>query len=499
MSDVAQEDRARGSKRSELASVRKRLRRIRARRQLMSMRSRLLLVLTSVILAVFISIIVIFNVLVSNYISSTSTSQLSTVSMNRNPDTGQPETIAPIPDLSQASPGQLNIRPAVFMVDSSFTTTMSKSATTAEVVTSQRIADYMRVSGVQLANTVNRLVNTDAGSYYIRCVPDEENADYTGYSEYLVYYVDVTGIMNFASRMNFFLVLIMLAAVAITFGATIVVAQRMTRPLASLTSFSQRIGKGDFTPCKETFHDQELALLANSMNHTAGQLESYDKEQKTFFQNASHELRTPLMSITCYAEGIAYGIMDPAAASKTILSETDRLSGMVEDLLSVSRIDNITNEQNMVACDVREILASVADEQRSLAAEKNLTFTLDFADKLPAIPGNDKTLHRAFSNLLSNAVRYASSEIVLSCTGDNAAVRVEISDDGPGIGPDDLPHIFERFYKGPGGNHGIGLSIVKSVAEQHHGQIQVRSSGGTTVFTMTLPRRAVAMAARATR
>ena len=459
----------------------------------MSMRSRLLVVLTTVMLAVFISIIVVFNVLVNNYISSTSTSQLSTASTIRNPTTGQPETIVSIPDLSQASPGQLNIRPAVFMVDAGFSTTVPNNASTAEVVTAQRIADYMKVSGVQLASTVNRLVNTDTGSYFIRCVPDEEN------SQFLVFYVDVTGIMNFASRVNFFLVLIMLAAVAITFGATIVVAQRMTRPLASLTSFSQRIGKGDFTPCTETFHDQELASLANSMNHTANQLESYDKEQKTFFQNASHELRTPLMSITCYAEGIAYGIMDPGAASKTILSETDRLSGMVEDLLSVSRIDNITNEQNVVACDVREILVSVADEQRSLAAEKNLTFTLDFDDKLPSIPGNDKTLHRAFSNLVSNAVRYARSEITLSCTSDNATVRVEVSDDGPGIGPEDLPHIFERFYKGPGGNHGIGLSIVKSVAEQHHGQIQVRSSGGKTVFTMTLPCRSVTGLSRAAR
>jgi len=297
--------------------------------------------------------------------------------------------------------------------------------------------------------------------------------------------VDVTGIVNFAGSVNLFLVIIVVAAIAVAFVATFFITLRMTRPLAHLTDFSERIGRGDFTPCSETFHDRELAALADSMNYAAGQLGLYDRDQKTFFQNASHELRTPLMSIKCYAEGISCGIMDAKSASGTILSETDRLSGMVEDLLTVSRIDNITKEQKLTSRDLRELLTAAADEQRGVAEQKGLAFAFDF-DEAPVISlVNDKTMRRAFSNLISNALRYAKSEITLGCKQSGRGVTVSVADDGCGISPEALPHIFERFYKGEGGNHGIGLSIVKSVVEQHEGKIEVRSGETGTAFLLT--------------
>jgi len=291
-------------------------------------------------------------------------------------------------------------------------------------------------------------------------------------------------LMNFARGVNMFLVIIMVVAVIITFLVTVLITRRMTRPLADLTAFSARIGRGDFTPCTEDFHDRELATLAESMNHAAAQLDSYDKDQKTFFQNASHELRTPLMSIKCYAEGIAYDVMDAKPASATILTETDRLSEMVEDLLTVSRIDNITQDQRFAACDLRELLSAAVDEQRAVAERDHLELIFDFDEFPVVIWANDKTLQRAFSNLISNALRYATSTVTMGCRQEGSQARVTVTDDGSGIAAADLPHIFERFYHGEGGKHGIGLAIVKSVVEQHGGALEVRTDATRTSFIL---------------
>jgi signal transduction histidine kinase len=179
--------------------------------------------------------------------------------------------------------------------------------------------------------------------------------------------------------------------------------------------------------------------------------------------------------------------MEPAPASQTILSETARLSDMVEDLLSISRIDSITAEQKTVMCDLPEILTTAAEEQRHMAEEHSLTFVCAIEETPLIIPGNDKTLHRGFSNLISNAIRYARHQIVLSCRRQDHHIVVSVADDGPGIDADDRPHIFERFYKGRNGNHGIGLAIVKSVVEQHGGTIDVRSDSSGTSFRLTFP------------
>jgi len=291
-------------------------------------------------------------------------------------------------------------------------------------------------------------------------------------------------VINFARGANFSLIAIMIVAVIITFLVTFFITRRMTRPLADLTEFSARIGQGDFTLCTESFHDRELATLARSMNQAATQLDSYDKDQKTFFQNASHELRTPLMSIKCYAEGIAYDVMDAKKASATILSETDRLSEMVEDLLVVSRIDTIAGEGRSAACDLRELLSAAADEQRAVAERNHLELVFDFDEDPVVLWANDKTLQRALSNLISNALRYASSRVILSCKQEGETIRVTVADDGPGVDPDVRPHLFERFSKGADGKHGIGLSIVKSVVDRHGGTIEVESTTAGASFAL---------------
>ena len=171
--------------------------------------------------------------------------------------------------------------------------------------------------------------------------------------------------------------------------------------------------------------------------------------------------------------------MDPAQSGSTIIYETDRLSELVEDLLYISRVDSLTSHVEMQENDLRDTLSLCAECLRPIAAKKGLRFEYEF-DEQPVLRSyNEKHMYRAFSNLISNALRYAKGNITLSCHSRGTFAEISVMDDGSGISSNDLPHIFERFYKGADGKHGIGLSIVKSVVELHDGEITVDCSKGT--------------------
>jgi len=276
-----------------------------------------------------------------------------------------------------------------------------------------------------------------------------------------------------------------LVAIVVTYF----LANSLTRPIEKLGEFALHIGHGDFTPSDFQFRELELEDLNTALNKSVKQLAEYDSEQKAFFQNASHELRTPLMSIKCYAEGISFGIMEPKSASETILQETDNLADLVTDLLYISKIDNITTAYQMTEVDLRELIRDSATRQEAVAAKRQIRFVFDFDETPIRYACVGELIARAMDNLISNAIRYAASEITLSCHGKANHIEIRIADDGGGIAPDLLPHIFERFTKGAGGNHGIGLSIVKTIVEQRGGEIAAgnRTEGGAE-FIIRLPR-----------
>jgi signal transduction histidine kinase len=209
------------------------------------------------------------------------------------------------------------------------------------------------------------------------------------------------------------------------------------------------------------------------MNQTVQQLSSYDSEQKTFFQNVSHELRTPLMSIKLHAEGIEHGVMEQVKSSRIIIDEVDRLSEMVEDLLYISRMHSLPQEIEMQKNDLRETLSRCAQNLKSVADQKGIQYIFAFSDQPVLFTYNEKHMYRALYNLIDNALGYAKSRVALTCRIEDGKILVAVEDDGEGIATDVLPHIFKRFYKGPQGKQGIGLSIVKSIIEMHHGGITV--------------------------
>ena len=305
---------------------------------------------------------------------------------------------------------------------------------------------------------------------------------------HMVLYMDMTDVTHLARTLNLVLLVIIGIAVLIAACVTLLMSNRITRPIRALSNFAEAIGRSDFTPRRIECRDRELIELGEVMNRSAIQLDKYDKEQKTFFQNVSHELRTPLMSIKGYAEGISVGVFDDEkGAAGVIIQESDTLTKMVEELLYLSKIDNVTDQNEKAALDVRELLSSCAEGLRGVALHENTAIAYDFPDEPVLVFGAEKPLERAFSNLMSNGLRYASSKVMLRCCVEDGEAVVRIEDDGDGISAEDMPHLFDRFYKGRNGKHGIGLSIVKAVVAQHNGRVTAENADPGAIFTVWLP------------
>ena len=215
-------------------------------------------------------------------------------------------------------------------------------------------------------------------------------------------------------------------------------------------------------------------------------IEKEAERQQTFFQNASHELKTPLMAIQGYAEGIQAGVMDAGGAAEVILEESDRMTELVEELLDISKIDMGRQQLVFSEMDIRELLY---DSIRAVepAAAGDIAIVPDFPEEPVMVSCDDTRLRRAVTNILSNGVRYARSQLCLTCRADKRHVTIRIQDDGDGIAEEDIPHIFDRFYMGKSGKSGIGLALTREIIHLHKGTIRAYNGDTGAVFEISIP------------
>ena len=216
-------------------------------------------------------------------------------------------------------------------------------------------------------------------------------------------------------------------------------------------------------------------------------IEKEAERQQTFFQNASHELKTPLMAIQGYAEGIQAGVMDTGSAAEVILEESDRMTELVEELLDISKIDMGRQQLALSEMDVRELLYDSIRAVESAAAASGITIAPDFSEEPIMVKCDDTQMRRAVTNILTNGLRYARSELRLTCRADRRQVTIRIQDDGDGIAEADLPHIFDRFYMGRSGKSGIGLALTREIIHLHKGTIRARNGDTGAVFEISIP------------
>lgn len=443
--------------------------------------------LFAMLAVVFTSIFIAFNLFINSYILSNVHLQLDELvkDYGTHDEKGKekPQGGSRVPNLSGQKKNKIGASGEVLMLNGAYELLgYNASSAGADEEELKQIASCLKDQGVSLSNAQYVFVDTGRGEYYISSIA------YMGQSDaYLVFYVGVAGLNNLVNTGNLTMLVIVVAAMLICFFIARLIAGSVTKPVKEISSFAEEIGKGNFQRQEFSFQDKEFEELGEAMNQAAEKLDLYDRDQRTFFQNVSHELRTPLQSIRCYAEGVACGLMEPEKSGATIIAETDRLSALVEDLLYISRVDNLSAHVEMQENDLRETLALCAENLKTVASKNGLHIVYQFDDDPVLFTYNEKHMYRAFSNLIANAVRYARATITLRCVQASGHIEVSVMDDGPGISPGDLPHVFERFYKGKDGKHGIGLSIVKSVVELHGGEITVYCDDAGTRFTIRFP------------
>lgn len=225
-----------------------------------------------------------------------------------------------------------------------------------------------------------------------------------------------------------------------------------------------------------------LGTVLLLMSYRAGvKLERGKEKLRDYFQNASHELKTPIMSIQGYAEGISTNVIkNHINAADIILSESERMNALVQEILLLSKMDSGHADMRRQRLDIREVIYYCISLLEAEAEKKKIEFLIDINnDEEYFVLGNESQLEKAFLNILVNALRYAKHQVKIQLQRNKKWIKTDIIDDGQGIRESDMPHIFERFYKGEsGGQHGIGLAIVKEIILLHKGKIKAVNSKG---------------------
>jgi hypothetical protein len=207
------------------------------------------------------------------------------------------------------------------------------------------------------------------------------------------------------------------------------------------------------------------------------------ERQKKFFENASHELKTPLMSIQGYADGIYTGVIpDQKHAASVIMSETDKMAALVDEILCLSRIESGESKLRLENVSVRDVVNNCLVSLESVILRKKLQVDTHLSDvTIQADPARFET---AVINLLANAVKYAGSRIAISCDDKSLSVW----NDGGRLSRNDAAHLFDRFYTGKNGSTGIGLALTKEIIERHGWRIILENGDDGPLFIIRFSR-----------
>lgn len=305
---------------------------------------------------------------------------------------------------------------------------------------------------------------------------------------WIVIYSSLQKVNQLQTGLNIILFVILVVSALIIVMFSSLLAKKISAPFSSLNQHVRAIAERNFGTKIEMPVYDELQELVTNFNVMSEKLETYDKAQKTFLQNASHEFRTPLMSIQSYAEGIQYDVVDKCTASGIIIDETKRMTHLVEDLLYLSRLDTIEENYHFTNLDLNELINTCIERMNGIAIKSNIDITINSRNEAIPVYADEEKLSRAVTNIMSNCIRYASGTVVVAInTIENGKAAVTISDDGPGFDANELPNIFDRFYKGKKGVFGLGLAISKNVIERHNGRITAENSESGAVFVIELP------------
>lgn len=313
-----------------------------------------------------------------------------------------------------------------------------------------------------------------------------------------------------------------LAAAALSFLPAIVLAGFFARlvsaKLGRIIDYSGELARGNFKARLQKMGKDELGILSKKLNETGenlermfnelerehAELEKLERVRKDFVINVSHELRTPLAAIQGYSETLLDGALEDPAINvrfvKIIKQNAERLTSLTADLLTLSRLEMKRHEFQFAAYRVSDLLEDTVDTLRPTAAKNDVTLELEPLTGGQQVFCDREAFYQIISNLVDNAVKYSprggTVKVAASETVENGQcyIQLAVSDSGIGIPEEDLPRLFERFYRVDKarsrelGGTGLGLSIVKHLALSHNGKLRVMSEVGKgSIFYVLLP------------
>lgn len=302
----------------------------------------------------------------------------------------------------------------------------------------------------------------------------------------VILYTNITPTQNFIELMIKMLVLLMVNLGIFSALFIFLVAKEIDKSFVNLKNYIVGVSKEQSIDKSTYFNYREFDDIADTVDEIAEARIKSEESKKIFFQNASHELRTPLMSIQGYAEGIEAGIIkDSKNAAKIICEESQKMTSLVDEILLLSKIESSDLMSEKEILDFRDILHSCIWNVKKIAQTRGIQIEEVIDENRLDILGNEEMLERVINNILSNALRYAKTKIVISAKAiDDEFILVSIFNDGENIEEKDIDFIFDRFYKGKGGQSGIGLSVAKDIVNKHNGEIGVCSNENGVSFIM---------------
>ena len=290
--------------------------------------------------------------------------------------------------------------------------------------------------------------------------------------------------------------------VALVFGAALLVVvgralRHTTAPLGDLMDAAQRVADGDYAARVDERGPREVRALAHTFNAMAQRLQQSDQQRRTLLADVTHELRTPLTVIQGTLEGLLDGVY-PADETRlrSILDETRLLSRLINDLRTLALAESGALQLHKEWTDFGALAHDTVASFQAQADAAGVTLSAEVAPNLPLIEIDPARMREALANLILNALRYTSGggSVKVRCFATEpergkTQVWTAIEDTGTGIAPEDLPHVFDRFYKSlDSGGMGLGLTIVKNLVAAHGGQVEAESQPGHgTTLRFALP------------
>jgi signal transduction histidine kinase len=311
--------------------------------------------------------------------------------------------------------------------------------------------------------------------------------------------VDISNTYESINNMVVDVILFSMLAIVLAILAVLYITERITRPIIQMTKTVRQFSKGNYDARISYKGDDEVGELAFSFNKMADEVNTLETARRSFVANVSHELRSPLTSMRGFLVAMQDGTIPPEDYQKylkIVIAENNRMISMVNDLLDMARIESGDVKPNFSIFDIAETIRTTIITFEARILEKKLDVSVELGDEPVFVEADRSQIIQVLRNLIDNAIKFTpvGGRLYLSLSTERNIAWVTVKDSGRGISEEDIPHVFERFYKAekahtPDSNSGtgLGLAIAKRIIDAHGQTITVKNEGGSC-FMFSLKR-----------